>query len=645
MDISVILSQNYRIISHEEWQQASFTHRESEIVFLCDPQDNLIGAVASDNRNRIIPVGLIFVEDLERYIAQNKWEEFSLWFCKNKQNQLLGWADRESIYRFLYLRGKKQNDFYQALLSSFPHQLTVVDHESGICFANQTLQDLDESKLEWIEQKVNKVYGEASCNGASAGALQVYWDAEQIEELPMNLANYSNMFIDLKAVFESSYDVIFVTDGEGKTLRVSSACKKFFGYDAEYFIGKSIYELEKKGTFKPSITRLVLESKEKVQEIQITSTGRRLMVLGTPVKDKNGKIIRVVNVSRDITQESQLKSELEVIRALMEGYKRELKQLKQMAMRDDSFIFKSEKMENAVTLASKVAEVDSTVLILGESGVGKELIASYIHQNSHRRDKPFIKLNCGAIPENLLESELFGYEKGAFTGASKDGKKGTFELANEGTLFLDEIGEIPLPLQVKLLRVLQENELVRLGGTKPIKLNVRIIAATNRNLQEETKKGNFREDLYYRLNVVPVYIPPLRERKEDILPLTLFFIEKYNEKYKKNKVFSQEVLEFLQAYNWEGNVRELQNIVERLVVITDQNLVEKKHLPEMMLNSQNAQSRITVSDVMPLKEAVNILERKLLLLAKKKYGTTTEMARVLGVDQSTISRKITKFMQ
>lgn len=642
MEISVILCRNYRIISHEEWQQASFDNKGSEIVFLCDSHDNLIGAVLTENRNRIIPVGLMFVEDMEHHIAENKWEEFSYWVCKNKQNQYLGWADRESIYRFLYQRSKKRNDFYQALLSSFPHQLTVIDHESRICFANQALHDLDEHNP---EKKVNKVYEEASLNRTPSSDIQVYWDAEEIEELPMNLANYSNMFIDLKAVFESSYDVIFVTDGEGKTLRVSSACKKFFGYDAEHFIGKSIYELEKKGTFKPSITRLVLESKEKVQEIQTTKTGRRLMVLGTPVKDKNGNIIRVVNVSRDITQESQLKSELEVIRALMEGYKRELKQLKQLTMRDDSFIFKSEKMENAVTLASKVAEVDSTVLILGESGVGKELVASYIHQNSHRKDKPFIKLNCGAIPENLLESELFGYEKGAFTGASKDGKKGTFELANEGTLFLDEIGEIPLSLQVKLLRVIQENELVRLGGTKPIKLYVRIIAATNRNLQEETKKGNFREDLYYRLNVVPVFIPPLRERIEDILPLTLFFIDKFNEKYKKNKIFSQEVMEFLQTYKWEGNVRELQNIVERLIVITDQNLIEKIHLPEVMINSQNSLSRITVSDVMPLKEAVSILERKLLMLAKKKYGTTTEMAKVLGVDQSTISRKITKFMQ
>ncbi len=294
-----------------------------------------------------------------------------------------------------------------------------------------------------------------------------------------------------------------------------------------------------------------------------------------------------------------------------------------------------------IGLASKVAEVDSTVLITGESGVGKEVLASYIHANSKRSDKPFIKINCGAIPVTLLESEFFGYEKGAFTGASKEGKTGIFELAHNGTLFLDEIGEIPLPLQVKLLRVLQENEFLRVGGTKLIKVNVRIIGATNKDLEQEIKKGNFREDLFYRLNVVPIHIPSLRKRKEDILPLTLFFLKQFNEKYHKNKSISHEVIESFQNYNWAGNIRELQNIIERLVVLADSDHIDIADLPSIF-RRHNVSEAITIHKIMPLKQAISFVEKQLITMAKEKYSTTSKIAEVLGVDQSTISRKINK---
>ncbi|USG66934.1 sigma 54-interacting transcriptional regulator [Brevibacillus ruminantium] len=448
--------------------------------------------------------------------------------------------------------------------------------------------------------------------------------------------------LELETVFNTSYDMFYISDGNGITQRVSPSAERIYGYKPEELVGRSIYELEQTGVFRPSITRLVLERKEKVQVVQTTGLGGRLMVVGTPIKDEQGKVIRVVNFCRDISEERRLQSELEDARELLEGYKQELRKLSEMTVREGGFICKSEPMKQVVHLAGKLAEVDSTVLILGESGVGKEVVASFIHHNSHRRDKPYIKLNCSAIPEHLLESELFGYEKGAFTGATKEGKPGLFELANEGTLFLDEIGELPLTLQVKLLRVLQEHELVRIGGTKPVKIDVRIIAATNRNLQEETRQGRFREDLYYRLNVVPMHIPPLRERTDDILPLVLFFRDSYNKKYKKEKSFSQEALDCLLLYRWPGNVRELQNIVERLIVITDQDVIEAYHLPEMLSHAQHAATKVSVSDILPLKTAVELLERQLLTMARDKYGTTTKMAEVLGVDQSTISRKLSR---
>lgn len=446
--------------------------------------------------------------------------------------------------------------------------------------------------------------------------------------------------LELETVFNTSYDMFYISDGQGITQRVSPSAERIYGYKPEDLVGKSIYELERTGVFRPSITRLVLERKEKVQVVQTTGLGGRLMVVGTPIKDEQGNIIRVVNFCRDISEERRLQAELEDARELLEGYKQELRKLSEMTAKEAGLIYKSEAMKQVITLAGKMAEVDSTVLILGESGVGKEVVASYIHQNSQRRDKPYIKLNCSAIPEHLLESELFGYEKGAFTGATKEGKPGLFELANEGTLFLDEIGELPLSLQVKLLRVLQEHELVRIGGTKPIKIDVRIIAATNRNLQEETRQGRFREDLYYRLNVVPVHIPPLRERTDDILPLVIFFRYRFTKKYKKEKTFSQEVLDCLHLYRWPGNVRELQNIVERLIVITDQDVIEAHHLPDMLHYVQPSATKVSVTDILPLKSAVELLERQLLGMAKEKYGTTTKMAEALGVDQSTISRKL-----
>ncbi|MCM3162242.1 sigma-54-dependent Fis family transcriptional regulator [Metabacillus litoralis] len=461
-------------------------------------------------------------------------------------------------------------------------------------------------------------------------------------EIPKDYETYKQESIDLKALFESSYDVLYVSDSEGNTLRVSSACKEIWGKTESELVGKNVLDLEKEGIYKPSITRLVIEKGEKVSAIQTTKNGRRLMVVGTPIKNENGNVIRVVNASRDITEISKLQTEIDEMKQLLQGYKHELMELRKEKNVENKMVFRSKAMEESLDLAKRISHVDSTVLILGESGVGKEVFASFIHNSSPRESKPFIKINCGAIPESLLESELFGYERGAFTNAKKEGKIGLFELSNEGTLFLDEIGEMPISLQVKLLRVLQEQEVMRIGGTKPIKVNVRIIAATNKNLPEEIKKGNFREDLYYRLNVIPLKIPPLRERKEDIIPLIQHFVDQFNDKYMTNKNLSKNIISDLQIYRWPGNVRELQNIVERLIVVSDGDKINESFLPEGFMQRTFHDDKVQVLDIMPLKECIAIAESQLLKLAQSKFSSTVKIANVLGVNQSTISRKLQK---
>jgi transcriptional regulator with PAS, ATPase and Fis domain len=295
-------------------------------------------------------------------------------------------------------------------------------------------------------------------------------------------------------------------------------------------------------------------------------------------------------------------------------------------------------MARIARIARKVGEVDSTVLITGESGVGKEVVASFIHAHGSRRNGPFIRINCAAIPEALLESELFGYEGGAFTGANRKGKPGVFDLSEKGSLLLDEISEMPQSMQVKLLRVLQDGSFMRVGGTEPIRADVRIIAAANRDIERETREGRFRQDLFYRLNVVPIRIPPLRERPDDIPLLAMYFLKHYNARYGMNKIFDAKTLMRFQEHAWPGNIRELQNIVERLAVLTDGDLIAARNPFDASRQEEGA--GVTVDRIMPLKDAVNAVERQLIRMTLEKFGTATRAAEVLGVDQSTISRKM-----
>jgi PAS domain S-box-containing protein len=478
-------------------------------------------------------------------------------------------------------------------------------------------------------------------DGKLVGAIGVFQDNSELEKVKLEVMEEKKLAAELEQIIESSYDGMWITDGEGVSLHINSAYERISGIKKEELLGRNMRELVDKGYFSDSVTLHVLEKKERVTMMhEIRNTGKRVLITGNPIFNEVGEIERVVTNIRDITELIKLKRDLEDKEKQAARYQNELAQLRSLRG-DDDFVVESAQMRYIFDLATWVGQVDSTVLVLGESGVGKEVVAQTIVRSSERRDEAFIKVNCGAIPESLLESELFGYEKGSFTGADKKGKPGMFELAHKGTILLDEVSEIPLNLQVKLLRVIQEQEIMRVGGTKPIRLDVRIIAASNKNLEELVQRGGFREDLYYRLNVIPITVPPLRDRRDDIPPLIDHFLRKFNDKYLLSKSFRYEVVELLLGYNWPGNVRELQNIVERMVVLSRDEEIGVDSVPMQVkpLLETERHFYVDVPDVIPLKEALFQVEKKLIIKALQKFGTTRRAADALGVDQSTVVRK------
>jgi PAS domain S-box-containing protein len=470
-------------------------------------------------------------------------------------------------------------------------------------------------------------------------------------ELAQKLAaNLIELEKELDAVINFSSDEILVADQQGMVLRANHLFEENFGVTLASVLGKTVDELEKKKIFFPSVTRLVLDKKEAQTVIQSRRDGRKLLATGTPVFNEDGSIFRVVVNTRDITRLNNLKNQFEEAELLKNRYQQELIELRQGYLGDVKLVAKSKAMVDLIGIVRKIAAVDSTVLLTGESGVGKGLIARYIHYSSPRLNKPFTLVNCGAIPENLLESELFGYAGGAFTGALREGKIGKLELANEGTLFLDEISDLPLNLQVKLLHVIQEGVITRIGGTKEIKLNLRFIAATNQDIARLVEKGKFREDLYFRLDVIPLIVPPLRERREDIRILVEQFLDKLNRRYQKQKSFTTEAIKYLESYPWPGNVRELENLIERMIIVMDQDQIGPEKLPRHLLGEYGLRKKFkqgeafsTAGELPPLKETLQELEKDILEEALKRYKTTYQIAEALDIDQSTVVRKLSKY--
>ncbi|HKL75869.1 MAG TPA: sigma 54-interacting transcriptional regulator [Halanaerobiales bacterium] len=485
-------------------------------------------------------------------------------------------------------------------------------------------------------------------NGEIIGAIGIFQDISDLESISDELAYTKNLNRELDTIIEGISDGLYITDGDGYTTRINSTYEKITGIKAEEVMGKHMKELVEEGYYSESVTLHVLEEKKPVTISHEIKTGKEVMVTGTPVFNDNDEIIRVVTTVRDMEALSKMKKELQKSKKLNTKYYNEIEQLRSQQLELDDFVIHSKKMQEIIESAIRSGQFNSTVLIKGESGVGKEIIAKTIHKSSQAEEKTgsLIKVNCGAIPENLLESELFGYEKGAFTGAKKQGKPGMFELAENGTLFLDEIGELPLKLQVKLLRALQEREIIRVGGTEHIKINTRIIAATNQNLENLIEADKFRKDLYYRLNVIPINIPPLRKRKSDIGPLCRFFLNKFNKRFKTNKKLSLDLIDLLENYDWPGNVRQLKNIIERLVVMVEEDIISIKHLPSDLKNDLNIDcgpNSIKINNTFDLKTAVNNLEKEIIKNAMEMAETTREISSLIGVSQPTVVRKINKY--
>lgn len=628
--------------------------------------------------NRIDVVGVINMGETMTvpFIFQALGEPITL---VKSNDEITGYIQREDLLIELSTGKSKSTNFLKIMLASIPMGLFIVDENEKFVDCNETGLKMIRHTYDAVmnmnpgdifnESIIKKVFttGETILNqihvaesfgiladyspifneiNEITGVMVIVQDLPRVEEMAMEIEYVKDLNADLNAILSSMYDEIIIVNNKGDILRHSKNLQIDSWEKApNNLIGKNILKLEDDGLLSQLVTRRVLKEKRKTSIVREMENGRNVVSIGNPILNDDGEIHRIVIASRDITETTKLKMELQETKQLTAAYEQELETLRNREIVSNKIIYRSSKMERVMEKIDKLAEFNSTVMIQGESGVGKELIAQAIHDLGNRSHQPFLALNCGAIPENLLESELFGYKKGAFTGANPDGKVGYFEQADQGVLFLDEISELPPHLQVKLLRALQEKEITPLGSTESISVDVQIITATNQNIQDLVAKGKFREDLYYRLHVIPIDVPALRERPEDISLLAHHFLNKLNKKYNKNYHFSPVALSLFEAYHWPGNIRELKHLIERIVVLADDDEITAEFISPFLNFAGTKHQQPLVTDVIPLKEAQQSLEKQLIQLAMKRYKTTTKAAEVLGVSQSTVSRKYSKILE
>lgn len=447
---------------------------------------------------------------------------------------------------------------------------------------------------------------------------------------------------DLELAINYSHDGLHLLDRDGNTILINKACEEKEGLSWDIVKDRTIAMLVEEGYLSDSATLKVLEQKASVTLIQQNKTGKQMIVTGTPVFDKDGEINRVIVNSRDITELNLYKKQLVETEMRLQNAGLANDNRSAAFGETPNIVCKSEGMKRVVRTAGVVAKVDSNVLITGESGTGKGLVSQYIHDNSSRKGNPFVKIDCGSIPDALFESELFGYEEGAFTGARTKGKIGLVELADGGTLFLDEVGELSLDAQSKLLRVIQDKEFLRIGGKDLIHVNVRIIAATNRNLRSMMENHGFREDLFYRLSVVPIHIPPLRQRRDDIHELILNVIARLENQYGIKKKINLNAIELLLDYEWKGNVRELENLIERICIISEKEIIGEQDLPLPIQNHLHS-SFMDRGRGRTLRDLVADYERYILKKMLDEGKTVPAISRTLSVNVTTIRRKLDQY--
>jgi len=553
---------------------------------------------------------------------------------------------------------------FDGMLSNFTPPSMIVSQDGEILIQNSKIKDILGSfgidpirHIKEIDESFNSdlhLCGEFYSSTLKMSGLRCKVASPENKTYFLYVFNqYIKEELLIESLIEHIDEVVVIFDENGKIQKMNSVCDEILPFTRAEVIGKDIYELMDSGEVSEPVIIKMLEAKKKVYKNIIYPSGKMIAYTAIPLFDSDENIKGGVLTGRDISRIAKL----DIVKRYDENDNIENEEVQEAK----EYVSVSKEMKKVKKIILRAARSDSSIFITGETGVGKEVVARYIHNNSSRSEKPFIAVNCGAIPAELIESELFGYEEGAFSGARKRGKEGIVELVDGGTLFLDEIGELPYDMQKKLLRVIQENEVTRVGGLKPKKIDVRYVSATNITSEELHNPKKFRQDLYFRLSVIPIGVPPLRSRKDDIVPMCNHFLEIFNEKYQRNIRITKKVGDILTNNPWHGNVRELKNLVERLVVLSNKDLVGEDQLQILMnldnmmqeneiVNNRNdanihefqevLRDPITINADITLNEAIKYIEQKMIKDAIDKYGSIQKAASAIGIDPSTIHRKI-----
>lgn len=549
-----------------------------------------------------------------------------------------------------------KNDFLDSQVFEFIHwsdrPCYIIDEAGNVLFSN-TLADLVRKRFSLSEQSLlseiaplkGKLIYKYNINMEYAALFREIniYDNKLTHVTLHNLnENIDALEVDdkMECLINSLQEGVYITDGEGFTKRINNAYTELTELNKEDVEGKHVAELVSKGIFDSSVTAKVMSTKGNSSNMQKINNNKICLVTGVPVFDGCRNLIAVINSAYDLTEMNYLQDSVKKNEITLKRKDIEIERLKARVEKPKSGVTRSAIMEGVNEISKKLSESDVPVLLLGDTGTGKSTMAYSIHKMSQRSGQPLIEVNCGAIPESLFESELFGYAKGAFTGASDSGKVGLIESADQGTLFLDEVGDMPTLLQVKLLTFLQTGKIRRLGENDERKIDVRIISATNKNPDELIKYGVLREDLFYRLSLVSLTLPSLKERKEDIFFLTKNILDSINSRYKKNIRISKDAFLFLESYEWPGNLRELEHVIEQMVVLLDGSVIRTENLPDKV-----SSSRLKVSDNpfelnLTLQEYMDTHEKEFLLLAIKNEPDIGRLSSALGIHRTTLTRKL-----
>ncbi|MBW2604454.1 MAG: sigma 54-interacting transcriptional regulator [Deltaproteobacteria bacterium] len=482
-------------------------------------------------------------------------------------------------------------------------------------------------------------------NGKKSGAVCSSLSVPQLDRAIKQLEPLDLVNRQLRAIFDSLSDGTWIFDKDGIVLNLNKRAEKNNGIKAENVIGKSIFDFEGLGLGNGNVTPGVIKTKKQASAMPyIENTKKHLLNTGSPVFDENGELYLVVVNERDMTELNEIRNELQRSKMINEKITDELTELKMLELSENEIVADSEQARQTLHTALKLARLDtSSVLILGKTGTGKGMLANFIHQKGKRHNKPFIQINCAALPESLLEAELFGYERGAFTGAKNQGKAGLIELADGGTLFLDEIGDLPMNMQAKFLKYLDDKEIMRLGSTSSRKIDCNVISATNQNLADLVKERRFRRDLLYRLNSFTVCISPLRDRPDDILPLIHYNLRKYNAEYDVERTISSVSLKRLKAYSFPGNVRELSNIIRHAVAMSEDLAIDDMIMAAIEpAGDHPGRGRYGGLNGHGLANEMMAFEKKIISKAMRRTKTVREVASVLGISHPTAFRKMKK---